>query len=49
MKIPVAGGAAVWTRLWDPTNPNEAGYDLVRSNIQTPDGYAVTGDGVLIV
>jgi hypothetical protein len=44
MKIPVAGGAAVWTRLWDPTNPNEAGYDLVRSNIGAPDGYAVTGD-----
>ena len=44
MKIPLAGGAATWTRLWDPAAGSEAGYDLVNSNIGVTGGYAITGD-----
>lgn len=44
MKISIFGGAASWIRLWDPSNPAETGYDLVRSNISASSGYAITGD-----
>ncbi len=44
MKIPLAGGPATWTRLWDPTAGSEAGYDLVNSNTGVIGGYAITGD-----
>lgn len=44
MKISIAGGAASWIRLWDPSNPSETGFDLVRSNVSASNGYAITGD-----
>lgn len=44
MKIPVAGGPATWTRLWDPAAGSEAGFDLVNSNVGVTGGYAITGD-----
>ncbi|MBK6876093.1 MAG: T9SS type A sorting domain-containing protein [Ignavibacteria bacterium] len=45
MKIPAAGGAPLWTRVWDPQANTETGYDIIRSNQSTASfGYAVTGD-----
>jgi len=45
MKIPITGGAPVWTRIWDPQANTESGYDIIRSNQSTASfGYAVTGD-----
>ena len=45
MKIPVTGGAPIWTRVWDTTTPEtDAGFDLVQSNISAAGGYAVTGE-----
>lgn len=45
MKIPVTGGAPIWTRIWDATTTDtDAGYDLVKSNVSAPDGYAITGE-----
>jgi hypothetical protein len=45
MKIPVAGGIPLWTRIWDPQQNTEIGYDIVLSNQSTASfGYAVTGD-----
>lgn len=45
MKIPVTGGAPVWTRIWDTsTLETDAGFDLVQSNISVAGGYAVTGE-----
>lgn len=44
IKIPLAGGPATWTRLWDPFAGSEAGFDLVKSNTGVTGGYAVTGD-----
>ncbi len=45
MKIPITGGAPVWTRIWDPQANTETGYDIIRSNQSTASfGYAVTGD-----
>ncbi len=45
MKIPITGGAPLWTRIWDPQANSEAGYDIIRSNQSTTSfGYAVTGD-----
>jgi hypothetical protein len=45
MKIPVTGGAPLWTRIWDPQANTETGYDIIRSNQSTASiGYAVTGD-----
>lgn len=45
MKIPLTGGAPIWTRIWDAsTTDTDAGYDLVQSNISVPGGYAVTGE-----
>ncbi|MBK8552583.1 MAG: T9SS type A sorting domain-containing protein [Ignavibacteria bacterium] len=45
MKIPVTGGAPIWTRIWDATTPEaDAGFDLVKSNVSVPDGYAITGE-----
>ncbi|HAY33661.1 MAG TPA: T9SS type A sorting domain-containing protein [Ignavibacteria bacterium] len=50
MKIPVTGGAAVWTRLWNRNNnTNESGYDIIRSNNTTAPGYSVTGDAAFNV
>ena len=45
MKIPVTGGAVVWTSVWDrDNNLTEGGFDLVRTNTLGDPGYAVTGD-----
>ncbi|MBS1518168.1 MAG: T9SS type A sorting domain-containing protein [Bacteroidetes bacterium] len=45
MKIPVTGGAAIWTSIWDRgNNLAEGGYDIVLSNTSGIPGYAVTGD-----
>lgn len=45
MKIPITGGAPLWTRIWDPQANTETGYDIIRSNQSTASiGYAVTGD-----
>lgn len=46
MKIPVAGGAPLWTRIWDPASTSEAGFDLVRSTTGAVDGFAITGDAI---
>ncbi|MEO8666751.1 MAG: hypothetical protein ABI462_14765, partial [Ignavibacteria bacterium] len=41
MKIPVTGGAPLWTKIWDATTAEtDAGFDLVKSTISVPDGYA---------
>lgn len=45
MKIPAAGGAPLWTRVWNPVSNTETGFDIIRSNVSTAStGYAVTGD-----
>lgn len=45
MKIPVTGGAPLWTKIWDNGNAGtEAGYDLVNSTTGAPNGYAITGE-----
>jgi len=44
MKIPIGGGAPLWTRVYNPTTASEAGLDLVNSNTGAAGGYAVTGD-----
>ena len=45
MKIPVTGGAPLWTRVWNPQANSEAGFDIILSNQSTTStGYAVTGD-----
>lgn len=43
LKIPDAGGAALWTRVWDSGNPTDVGYDIVTSTTGASSGYAVTG------
>jgi len=42
--IPIAGGAPIRTMIWDPATASETGYDIIRSNVSAPSGYAVTGD-----
>ena len=44
MKIPVGGGAPVWVRRWDPNNPTDYGYDIIKSNTGGTGGFAVTGE-----
>ena len=46
MKIPLAGGAPVWVRRWDPNNSHDYGFDIVKSNIGAPNGYAITGESI---
>lgn len=43
MKVPLAGGAPVWSKRWDSANPTDIGYDIVRSTMGASNGYAVTG------
>lgn len=51
LKIPVTGGAALFTRIWDNSNPTDVGFDLVNTVTGGVAGYAVTGHtqrGVLL-
>lgn len=43
MKIPAGGGAPLYTRRWDNTNPTDVGYDIIPTLNGTVSAYAVTG------
>lgn len=43
LKIPVGGGAPLFHKTWDSSNPTDAGFDIIRSATGAPNGYALTG------